>query len=90
MAKKIAILVGERQDEALRVGMGLTLADDAIEVIVLDRKVASNDANDLNLETMNDMDVPVLTNFEGNEGMELISNEDIAKRLLDYDHVVFY
>jgi hypothetical protein len=90
MAKKIAILVGERQDEALRVGMGLTLADDAIEVIVLDRKVVSNDSNDLNLETMGDMDVPVLTNFDGNEGMELISNEDLAKRLLDYDHVVFY
>ena len=90
MAKKISVIVGERQDEALRVGIGLTLADDAVEVIVLDRKVASNDGNDLNLETMPDMDVPVLTNFDGNEGMELVSNEDIAKRLLESDHVVFY
>jgi len=90
MAKKIAVLIGERQDEALRMGVGLTLADDAVEIIVLDRKIASNDANDLNVETMQDMDVPVMTNFDGNEGMELISNEEIAKKLLDYDHVVFY
>jgi len=90
MAKKITVLVGERQDEALRVGIGLTLADDAVEVIVLDRKVASNDANDLNIETMQDMDVPVLSNFSGNEGMTIISNQDIAAKLLESDHAVFY
>lgn len=90
MAKKIAVLVGQVQDEALRMGVGLTLADDEIHVYLLDGKIARNDANDLNLETMADLDVSVFTNTSDNAGHELLSNEDIAGRLLDYDHVFLY
>ena len=90
MTKKIAVLVGQIQDEALRMALGLTLADDEVHVYLLDRKVAKNDANDLNLETMVDLDMGVFTNTSENPGFELISNEDIASRLLDYDHVFMY
>ena len=90
MAKKIAVLVGEVQDEALRMAVGLTLADDEVHVYLLDRKVAKNDANDLNLETMGDLDVGVFTNTSDNADYDLLSNEEIAKRLLDYDHVFMY
>ncbi len=90
MTKKIAVLVGEIQDEALRMAVGLTLADDEVHVYLLDRQVAKNDANDLNLETMGDLDVAVFTNTADNAGFELVSNEDIASRLLDYDHVFMY
>ena len=90
MTKKIAVLVGQIQDEALRMAVGLTLADDEVHVYLLDRKVAKNDANDLNLETMVDLDMGVFTNTSENAGYELISNEDIASRLLDYDHVFMY
>ena len=38
-AKKIAVIVRDRPAEALRVAGGLTLADDTIEVIVLDTKL---------------------------------------------------
>lgn len=37
--KKIAVIVRDRQGEALRVAGGLTLADDTIEVFVLDTKL---------------------------------------------------
>jgi hypothetical protein len=90
MAKKIAVLVGERQDEALRMGVGLTLADDEVHVYVLDRKVAENENNELNLETMVDMDVSVFTNSSENSDLELLSDDEIAKRLTDYDHVLQY
>ncbi len=90
MTKKIAVMVGEKQDEALRMGVGLTLADDEIHVYLLDKKVAKNDANDLNLETMVDLDVAVFTNTADNADYELVSNEDIAAKLLDYDHVFMY
>ena len=90
MAKKIAVLVGERQDEALRMGVGLILADDEVHVYVLDRKVAENENNELNLETMVDMDVSVFTNSGENSGIELLSDDEIAKRLVDYDHVLQY
>ena len=90
MAKKIAVLVGENQDEALRMGVGLTLADDEISVFVLDKKLASNDNNDLNLETMQDLDVSVFTNTSENADLELLTDEEIASRLTDFDHVFMY
>ena len=90
MAKKIAILVRERQGEALRMGVGMILADDEVDVYILDREVEKNDDNDLNIETMGDMDVKTFTNFKGNENMEYISTEDLAAKLLEYDNILPY
>jgi hypothetical protein len=90
MSKKIAILVRDRQGEALRMAVGAILMDDAVDVYVLDRKVEDTEENSLNLETMGDFDVKAYTNFKGNEGMEYVATEDMAKRLLDYDHIIPY
>lgn len=90
MAKKIAVLVRERQSEALRMAVGLTLMDDAIDVFVLDRNVEKTEENDLNLETAEMMDMSIYTNFRGNEEIEFLSNEEIADRLLEYDHIIPY
>jgi hypothetical protein len=57
---------------------------------VLDRKVEKNDDNDLNLETIKDMDMKIATNTKLNEGMDYISTEDLAKKLLGYDHIIAY
>ena len=64
--------------------------DDTIDVYVLDRKVEKNDDNDLNLETIKDMDMKIATNTKLNEGMDYISTEDLAKKLLGYDHIIAY
>jgi hypothetical protein len=90
MGKKIAVLVRDRQGEALRMSVGVTLMDDTIDVYVLDRKVESNADNDLNLETIKDMDMKLATNTKENVGMDYISNEELAKKLLEYDHVIPY
>jgi len=90
MAKKIAILIRDRQGEGLRMGLGLTLADDAVDVYVLDREVERNEDNDLNLETMKDMGVNVYTNHKGNTELEYLSTVDIAKKLPEYDNIVPY
>jgi hypothetical protein len=90
MTKRIAILVRDRQDEALRMAVGGILADDAIEVYVLDRKVEETDDNLANLEMMGDLDMKVYTNSKENEGMEFVSTEDMAQKLLEYDHVIPY
>ncbi len=90
MGKKIAVLVRDRQGEALRMSVGITLMDDSIDVYVLDKKVESNDENDLNLETIKDMGMKLATNFKGNEGMDYLSTEEIAKKLLEYDHIEPY
>ncbi len=36
MAKRIAVLVRDRRGEALRMALGLTLMDDAVDVYLLD------------------------------------------------------
>lgn len=90
MGKKIAVLVRERQGEALRMSVGVTLMDDTIDVYVLDKKVESNDDNDLNLETIKDMDMKLATNTKENATMDYVSNADLAAKLLEYDHIVPY
>lgn len=90
MSKKIAVLVGERQEEALRMAVGITLMDDVVDVFVLDKKVEDTEANRLNLETMEMMKMQVYTNFSGNEDMEHLSNEQLADKLIEYDHIIPY
>ena len=89
MAKKIAILVRDRVDEALRMGVGATLADDEISIFLMGGKVEMNDDNELNLETCVDLDVKVYSNNPENP-YEQKSNEEVAKMLVDYDIVVPY
>ncbi len=88
MGKKIAVLVRDRQGEALRMSVGITLMDDTIDVYVLDKKVESNDDNDLNIETIKDMGMKLATNTKENDGMDFISTEELAQKLLEYDHIV--
>jgi hypothetical protein len=88
--KKIAVIVRDRQGEALRVSGGLTLADDTIEVFVLDRKLEKNDPEIAKpLELVNDLDLKVYSNNPEN-GYTTISLEEMANKLLEYDLVVPY
>ncbi len=90
MANKIAILVRDRQEEALRMSLGMTLLEDTIDVFVLDRPVADSQENIMNVETMKEMGMKLYTNLEGNYGLEFMATKDIANRLLLYDHVLPY
>lgn len=92
MAKKIAVLVRDRQGEALRMSVGITVMDDEVNVFVLDREIESNDENDMNVEMIKEMDIPMLSNFKPNadKGMEYVSTEELAKKLLDYDNILSY
>jgi hypothetical protein len=88
--KKIAVIVRDRQGEALRVAGGLTLADDVIEVFVLDRKLDKNDPEIAKpLELVADLELKMYSNNPEN-GYTTITLEDMAKKLLEYDFVVPY
>lgn len=89
MAKKIAVLVRERQEEALRMAVGLTLADDEVNVFIMDKKLESNEKNDLNVETLGDMDCKIFTNNPENK-FEQMTTEEIAKALTGYDVIIPY
>jgi hypothetical protein len=90
MNKRIAVLARDRQDESLRMAVGLTLADDNIDVFILDRKLQDSEKNRLNLETMELMDIKTYTNMPENAGIECLSTEEIALKLLSYDIVIPY
>ncbi len=89
MAKKIAILVRDRQHEGLRMAVGATLEDDEINVFIMDRKIVPDDELTLNLETLTDFDVKVFSNNPENQ-FEQKSTEEIAKSLVDYDLIIPY
>lgn len=90
MAKKIAVLVRDRQSEALRMSLGLILVDDIVDVYVMDNKLEQTEQNTSNLELMREMEIKFYSNDNLNEGMEYCSSEDIAHKLLGYDHVLPY
>ncbi|MCK9419939.1 MAG: hypothetical protein M0R70_11235 [Nitrospirae bacterium] len=89
-AKKIAVIVRDRPAEALRVAGGLTLADDTIEVFVLDRKL-DKEAPEIAqpLELVTDLELKMYSNNPEN-GFTAITLEEMAKKLLEYDQVVPY
>ncbi|MCL7487218.1 MAG: hypothetical protein M8357_03465 [Desulfobulbaceae bacterium] len=90
MAKKIAVLVRDRQSEALRMAIGIILLDDIIEVYILDKKIEETEQNQLYLETIQDLEIKAYTNVEGNYTIEYLPTEEIARQLSDYDHVLAY
>jgi len=90
MPKRIAVLVRDRQEEALRMAVGATLRDDVIDVYVLDRKVDATEGNTLNIETLRDLDMWIWSTVPENDGLEYCSTEELATRLLGYDHILAY
>jgi hypothetical protein len=88
--KRIAVIVRDRQGEALRVAGGLTLADDTVDVFVLDRKLDKRDNEiALPLELVADLGLKVYSNNPEN-GFTTITLEEMAAKLLEYDIVVPY
>jgi len=90
MVKKVAVLVRNRQSEALRMSLGLTLVDDIIDVYVLDGKLAGAEQDQLNLELMREIGMNIYSNDKRNKEVEYLSTGDIAHKLLEYDHVLPY
>jgi len=90
MSKKIAVVVRDRQSEAMRMAVGITLMDDAIDVYVLDRPLEASGQMDLYLETIEVMEMGLFTNHEANDGMTFVPTAELAERFAAYDHVIPY
>jgi len=89
-ARKIAVIVRDRQGEALRVAGGLTLADDTIDVFILDQKLDRADpAVAAPLELIAELGLAVYSTDAGN-GFPTISLGEMANKLLEYDLVLPY
>ena len=90
MNKKIAVVVTDRQEEALRMSIGLTLADDEVDVYFIDKKLHHAGDNDLNIETSKELGVGLYSTCEHTDDIERITHKDLAGKLLTYDHILPY
>ena len=90
MTRKIAVLVRDRQSEALRMALGLTLMDDVVNVFLLDRRFDLSEADLANKELMEEMDIAFFSNNEDNADTQYVATEELARLLTEYDHVIPY
>ena len=90
MSKKIAVVVRDRQDEAIRMSIGLTLMDDSVDVFMLNNKLVKTKENALNIDTLEEMGVNVYSNVEGDVESSFEPSNLMAKNILSYDHVLAY
>jgi hypothetical protein len=66
MAKKIAVLVRERKHEALRMALGSTLAQDEVNVFIMDGKLEEDEEISMNLEMLESLKVKIYSNNPDN------------------------
>lgn len=89
MKKKVAVIVTDRQQEALRMAVGLTLADNQITVFVMDRRLEIDEGVAMSIEALHEMKANIITNNPENN-FEQMSTEGIALALVEYDAVITY
>jgi hypothetical protein len=89
MPKKIAIVVTDRKHEALRMAVGATLANDEVNVFIMDEKLETDYDINVNIEMLGDLNVSIFTNNRENP-FEQKTIEDIARMLPEYDVVLPY
>ena len=87
--KRIAVLVRDRQAEALRMAVGLTLADDDVAVFVMDNKLDIDEKINLNIEMLRDLGVRICSN-NPDSSLEYMTTDDIARTLVRFDTVIPY
>jgi len=80
MSKRYAILTQTRQAEAFRVGLGLTLLDDTVEVFVLGVDLMQDNNTQEQVAQLREMDIP----------LHLVPCDDpqTAQSLLLFDRVI--
>lgn len=88
--KKIAVIVRDRQEEALRMALGVAILDDLVDVYIIDNELEETEKNLMNLEMMKAMGLRVFSNRKESSWINYLSIEDIADRILEYDHIVSY
>lgn len=89
MAKKIAVIVRDRKSEALRMAIGATLANDEVNVFIMDDRLVLDEEIKLNLEVLLNLNVKVISNNPENP-FEQMTAEEIARALPVYDVVIPY
>ena len=87
MAKRILVMIGGRAEEALRMALGLTLANDTVEVCLT---APRGNQGEEHLDLLRDLEVPVWTIDTSNSDVPLVDRGEMARRLTGFDHIIPY
>lgn len=88
--RKIAVIVRDRQEEALRMALGIAILDDLVDIYILDNELKETKKNLMNLEMIRAMGLKLFSNQEKSNGIIYLTIEEIADKLLEYDHIISY
>ena len=95
--KKIAVIIRNRESEALRMAIGLSILH-KIDIYILDKIIGLNNEVSMNIEMTKELKLGIYTNNPScydqikkiNNNIELLKTDDIAKNLLKYDNILPY
>ncbi|MDA8169559.1 MAG: hypothetical protein M0Z59_07670 [Nitrospiraceae bacterium] len=86
---KIAVLVRQRTEEALRMALGLTLMDDKVDVYLTVCPPEPTSQNAMNLEMLREMKAGFYA-LSDVEGFSRVEADRFSEILLGYDRVIAY
>jgi hypothetical protein len=89
MLKKVAVIIRGRQHEALRMAVGLTLADNKVTVFIMDRPLELDEDNALAIETLGAMGAKIVSTLQ-NDSFESMTIREVARALTGFDSVIPY
>ncbi len=87
--KRIAVVVKERSEEALRMALGLTLYDDMVDVYLAGHAPEPTEMNLMNLEMLKAMRAGLYC-FREADDFKRVNEQDMPDILLKYDVVISY
>jgi hypothetical protein len=85
---RIAVLIRDRQGEALRMSIGLTVLSDEVDIFMMER-LRKDENTKTHLEAIGDLRLKIYSTVS-DSGFEYISPEELADKLLEYDRVIPY
>ncbi len=89
MERRLAIIVRDRQSEAFRMSIGLTILEDRVEVY-LTRPLDAGSETTLQLEGLREVGIPTFSTISEDSGFLKIPFEEMADRILKSDHIIVY
>lgn len=86
--KRIAVIVRKRQSEALRMSVGLTVLDDQVEIFITE-PLKDDQKTITELEGATELGLKVYSITE-DQRFQRLGLQEMAEKLLEYDHIIPY
>ena len=84
----IAVIARDRQAEALRMSIGLTVLNDSVDIF-LTEKFKKEESAETQLEVIRDLNLKIYSTVSGSQ-FEYISPDAVGDKLLEYEKVLPY